>query len=201
VSTWTAVIVDTQGRKDFWDAVHAEGVEPMASRAVPALALISVESGADFEAPLKLAESLSTVLPTTAIGFAAQTTSDAYEIRAYDRGECARRVAYSRDDGGWLAVEGIPQPWEPVFFFDGAAPSAADAPGGHWPDTIDDDLSEFDVARYEAARRARDPSRVMDLLRLHSTAPLLRLCAFYGIAPDAPVATWSKPSLWSKLFG
>ena len=105
MGTWTAVIVATQGRADFWRAARAEGVEPDTS-AVPPLALIDVDARSDFESPILLAQTLSTVLSTAAIGFAAQTGSDAYEIRAFDHGECMRHLAYSRDDDGWLAADG-----------------------------------------------------------------------------------------------
>lgn len=192
---WTAVIVATQGRADFWKVARAEGVEP-ASSAVTALVLIDVDAGSDFESPLLLAQTLSTVLSTAAIGFAAQTASDSYEIRSFDHGECMRRLEYSHDDG-WLAADGRAQPWEPAFFFDGPA----DGANGAWPDTLDEEISDAAIARYEAARRAGDPSQVMDLLSPRSTTPLRRLCAFYGVDPDAPAARWAKPSFFTKLFG
>lgn len=193
---WTAVIVATQGRKGFWKVAQAEGVEPTSS-AVPQLVLVDVDAGSDFEAPIRLAETLSTVLRTATIGFSAQTASDSYEIRAFDHGDCMRHLAYSRDDEGWLTAAGVPQPWEPAFFFDGPAAGAK----GTWPDTLDEELSDAAIARYEAARLAGDPSQVMDLLSPRSTAPLRRLCAFYGVDPDAPAARWAKPSFFTKLFG
>jgi hypothetical protein len=196
MGTWTAVIVDSQGRADFWKAAKAEGVESDTTAVTP-LVLIDVDPGSDFESPILLAQTLSTVLRTAAIGFAAQTGSDAYEIRAFDHGECMRRLAFSRDDDGWLAVDGRVQPWEPAFFFDGPADGAS----GTWPDTLDEELSDADVARYEAARLARDPSPVMDLVSPRSTAPLRRLCAFYGVDPDAPAGRWQKRSFFGKLFG
>ncbi len=196
MGTWTAVIVATQGRADFWRAARAEGVEPDTS-AVPPLALIDVDARSDFESPILLAQTLSTVLSTAAIGFAAQTGSDAYEIRAFDHGECMRHLAYSRDDDGWLAADGRTQPWERAFFFDGPA----DGANGAWPDTLDEEISDADVARYEAARLAGDPSQVMDLVHPRSTAPLRRLCAFYGVDPDAPAGRWQKQSFFGKLFG
>lgn len=200
MSTWTAVIVATQGRADFWKQAYAQGVEATteAVRAsVPELALIDVFGGNDLEAPLKLAELLSTTLGTAAIGFAAQTSADTYEIRAFDQGECMRRLAYARDDEGWIAAEGIVQPWEPAFFFDGPA----EAGGAHWPDMLRDDLKDEGVARYEAARKARDATKIMDLLGPRSTAPLRRICEFYRVDPSAPIARWEKPSFWSRLFG
>jgi hypothetical protein len=193
---WTAVIVASQGRADFWKAAQAEGVEPNTSAVTP-LVLVDVDAGSDFEAPIRLAQTLSTVLRTAAIGFSAQTASDSYEIRAFDHGDCMRHLAYSRDDDGWLAAEGVVQPWEPAFFFDGPAADAK----GTWPDTLDEELSAADVARYEAARLARDASKVMDLLSPRSTTPLRRLCAFYGVDPDAPAARWAKPSFFDRLFG
>jgi hypothetical protein len=41
----------------------------------------------------------------------------------------------------------------------------------------------------------------MDLVSPRSTAPLRRLCAFYGVDPDAPAGRWQKRSFFGKLFG
>jgi hypothetical protein len=201
MSTWTAVIVATQGRADFWKHARAEGVEPLQDPPeLPELALIEVITGNDMDAPLELAKVLSTTLGTAAIGFVAQTGADTYDIRAYDQGECMRKLVYSRDDGGWLVADGIVQPWEPAFFFDGEA-RPGDAPDAHWPDMLDDGTSELEIARYEQARKARDATRVMKLLHPRSTAPLHRLCKFYRVDPNKPIARWEKPSFWSRLFG
>jgi hypothetical protein len=111
-------------------------------------------------------------------------------------GECVRRLAYDRDQEGWLELEGAPQPWEPAYFFGGSASPDQE----HCPDMLDDELPDDDLARYEHARRTGDPTSVMDLLHPSSMSPMLRVCTFFGIDPDRPSGRWKKPSFWSRLF-
>ncbi|MBZ5713894.1 hypothetical protein [Nannocystis pusilla] len=195
MSTWVGAIVETQGRRDFWDLARKQGVEPLATD-VPARVLIEFEPRGGPEAAERTAQALSGELSTSGLAFAAQTCSDVYELHAFERGACVRRLVYSRDEGGWLRVEGDVQPWEPAFFFDDAS-TAPDSDG--WPDMLHDELAAEDVARFEAARRAGDPSAVLDLLHPSSTAPLWRLCAALDVPPDAPLGRWKKPSLWARL--
>jgi hypothetical protein len=197
MGTWVGALVETQGRPDFWDGARTHGVRPLVP-AVPQVALINCEIGLDFQASIRLAEALSRDLATMALAFVAQTAADAYELQAFARGVPVRRLAYSRDDGGWLQVEGTPQPWERAFFFDDVSTAGDD---GQWPDMICDDLSEEDLARYEDARRAGDATRVMDLLHPSSMEPLLRVCAFFDVTPDSPAGEWKKRSVWSRLRG
>lgn len=186
MATWTACIVETRGRLDFWKLASAHGVARLDPGVpIPAFALLECDG---FERPMTLARDLSRALGASALGFLAQTVSDAYYVHAFVSGTCVRRLEYSRDDGDWLTVEGTPQPWEAAFFF---GPD----------DEVDEELSPEDAARFEAARRAGDPTPIIELVRLSSTQPLMRVCEHFGIEPDAPVGRWTKPSLWSRLLG
>ncbi|MDC0669216.1 hypothetical protein [Nannocystis radixulma] len=195
MSTWVGAIVETQGRRDFWDLARKQGVEPLATD-VPARALIEFEPRSGPEAAVQTAQALSSELSTSSIAFAAQTCADVYELHAFERGTCVRRLVYSRDEGGWLRVEGDVQSWERAFFFDDAS-TAPDS--DTWPDMLFDELSAEDLARFEAARRIGDPSAVLDLLHPSSTAPLWRLCDYLDVSPDAPQGRWKKPGLWARL--
>ena len=196
MATWLGSIVETQGRLDFWDVARKHGVRSSAA-AVPAHALIDCDSGSNFLSSVRLAAALSRELSVMAIGFVVQTTSDVHLVHAYVDGEVVRRLEYSRDDRGWGLVEGPPQAWEQAYFFDGEA--TAD---GQWPDLLDDELSDADLARYEEAKRAGDTSPVIALLRPSSTAPMWRVCESFGIVRGSePAGVWKKPSLLSRLFG
>ncbi|WAS96462.1 hypothetical protein [Nannocystis punicea] len=195
MSTWVAALIETQGRRDFWDLAREQGVEPL-STDVPARVLVDFEPSGR-EAAVQIAQALSAELSASCLAFAAQTNADVYELHAFERGARVRRLAYSRDGGGWFRVEGEVQPWERAFFFDEASTSAdSDA----WPDMLWDELADEDVARYEAARRAGDASAVLDLLHPSSTGPLRRLCDALGVSPDAPLGRWRKPGLGSRLL-
>jgi hypothetical protein len=143
---------------------------------------------------------MSRDLGTTAIGFVVQTAADVHEVHAFSKGTAIRHLAYSRDNEGWVRIEGTPQPWERAYFFDDAASTASDAVG-QWPDMLWDEISEQDVARYEAARRQGDASSVMDLMHPSSTAPMHRVCSAFDVRPDRPQARWRKRSFLSRLFG
>ncbi len=197
MGSWVAAIVETGGRADFWDVARRQDVKPV-DEGVPAHVLIECELGWDFTASLRLAETLSRALATSAIGFYGQSSADCYEICGYSSGERVRRLAYSRDEGGWLHVEGTPQPWERAFFFDGKFATSSVAE--HWPDMLDDELSDQDIRRYESARRAGDASAILDLLHPSSLAPLHRVCAHFGLRAEAPTARWKKRSWWARLF-
>ncbi|WP_143141468.1 hypothetical protein [Nannocystis exedens] len=190
-------LLETQGRSDFWDLARKQGVEPLATD-VPAWVLIDFALRGGPEAAVQIAQALSGALSASGLAFAAQTNADVYELHAFERGVRARRLVYSRDEGGWLHVEGAVQPWERAFFFDEASTSPD---SDTWPDMLLDEISAEDVTRFEAARRAGDPSAVLDLLHPSSTWPLWRLCEALGVAPDAPRGRWRKPSLWARLRG
>ena len=134
-----------------------------------------------------------------ALGFVAQRSADAHEAQAFSQGVIVRPMCltYSRDSGGWLRVEGEPQSWEWAHFFDDASTTGDD---GQWPEMISDDLTDEDLARYEAARRVGDAAAIMDRLHPSSMSPLLRVCAFFGVTPDSPAGRWQEPSFWSRLF-
>ena len=199
MSTWVGAIIETVGRADFWDVACKHGVDAT-TQDIPKYVLIDCHVGFDFDASVRLAEAMSRDLGTTAIGFVVQTTADVHEVHAFSKGTAIRQLAYSRDNDGWVRVEGTPQPWESAYFFDDAASTASDAVG-RWPDMLSDDISEQDVARYDAARRQRDASSVMDLMHPSSTEPMHRVCEAFDVRPDRPQGRWKKRSLLSRLFG
>lgn len=200
MSTWVGAIIETAGRADFWDVARKHGVDGT-TQEIPKYVLIDCDVGFDFHVSVRLAEALSRDLGGTAIGFVVQTTADVHEVHAFSNGTSQRRLAYSRDDDGWVQAEGTPQPWERAYFFDDAASTASDD-ASRWLDMLWDDMSDEDVARYEAARRAGDASSVMDLMHPSSTMPMHRVCASFGVQPDRPLGRWTKKrSFLSRLFG
>lgn len=188
MSTWVAAIVDTRGRADFWEVARRRHVSSSVDT-VPARALIECEG--DFEASTRLAEALSAELEASAVGLFMQTGADVHGVRAFDRGQLVRRIDYARDAGGWADVSGTPQPWESVLFLD---------PDTEWPDTIDDDLGDADIARYEAARAIGDARSVMDLVHA-SGGGIHRVAAALGVDPSQPDARYRSPRWWRRLFG
>ncbi|CAN5728336.1 hypothetical protein BH11MYX2_BH11MYX2_34820 [soil metagenome] len=194
MGSWVATIVDTAGRADFWDLARAHGITPT-SPAVPPRVLVDCDI--DFEASTRLAQTLSAQLQAFAVGLIMQTTSDVHGIRAFDRGTLLRRIDYSRDEGGWLDLVGPAQPWESALFFDGPADLSPTTP---WPDTLDDDISDEDIARYEAARTLGDASTVMDLVHA-SGSGIHRVATALGVTPTLPHAHRRKPSFFKRVFG
>lgn len=195
MSTWVGTIVATNGSSEFWNVAARHGVQQVVED-VPPFVLIECEVGFDFRASIRLAEELSRGLSTMAIGVVVQTNSDVHEMHTYMNGKCARRLGYSRDEGGWIVVEGEPQPWERVYFFD--VGSTAD--GDPWPDMLSDELSDDDMKRYEEAKRAGDASQMLSLLHPSSTAPMMRVCDSLGIRGEQPAGRWKKRSFWARLF-
>lgn len=191
MGTWVGAIIETAGRADFWDIARRHGVEAT-TRDVPARVLVNCDIGFDFEASVRLAEAMSKSVGAGAIGFVVQTAADVHELHAFVAGTAVRRLGYSRDEGGWLVVEGAPQPWERAYFFD---PEDVEA--------VCEDLSDEDRARYEAASRAGDGTSVLDLIHPSSMAPMRRACTALGVRPDRPDGRWRKRggSLLSRLFG
>ena len=178
MATWTVCIVATA--PDFWRIATRHQVIAMTT-AVPPYVLISCT---DFARPALLAEELSGALGTTAIGIAAQTGADTYQLRAFTAGTVVRELDYDRDGGGWTTVTGTPQAWEAAFFFDAL----------NRPDDPDE------AARFDAARLAGDPSPILRLVAPSSLAPLRALCASLQIDPDVPSGRYERPSRWAKLF-
>ena len=199
MSTWVGTIVETAGRADFWDLARKHGIDGT-TKEIPKYVLVECDVGGDVHASVRLAEALSRDVGATAIGFVVQTTADVHEIHAFSKGAAIRRLAYSRDNDGWVQVEGTPQPWERAYFFDDAASTASDD-ADRWPDMLWDELSEEDVARYEAARRQGDASSVMDLMHPSSTLPMIRVCESFDVQVDPPLGRWKQRSLLSRLFG
>jgi len=189
VGTWAGVIVESRGSTDLWNIAQRHGVRRRGF-APGAHVLIDCDIAVGFDAPQSLAQSLSRDLLADTISFVAQTAADVYDLQAFVRGEQVRHLSYSRDDGGWVIVEGEPQSWEAACFF-------GDGSG----DVLDDDISPEDLARYQAATRSGDVAAVLDLLRPSSTSHLNRLCLSFGIAADQPAGALLRRSLWSRLWG
>ncbi|HEY5948521.1 MAG TPA: hypothetical protein VIV40_23650 [Kofleriaceae bacterium] len=198
MGTWIGTIIETAGRADFWDIARKHGVEGTTEE-IPKYVLVECDVGGDFHASVRLAEAMSRDLGATAIGFVVQTTADVHELHAFSKGAAIRRLAYSRDNDGWVQVEGTPQLWERAYFFDDAASTASDD-AGRWPDMLWDEMSDEDVARYEAALRQGDASTVLDLMHPSSTVPMHRVCASFDVGPDRPQGRWKKRSFLSRLF-
>lgn len=195
MSTWVGTIVDTKGASEFWRVAAKHGVQPV-SVGVPPYVLIECEVGFDFRASIRLAEAVSRDLSTKAIGFVVQTTSDVHEMHTYMNGTCVRRLGYSRDEGGWIIVEGEPQSWERAYFFD----DGSTADGDTWPDMLFDELSDEDTKRYAEAKRVGDAMSVLQLLHPSSTAPMSRVCESLGIKGDKPAGRWKKRSFLARLL-
>jgi hypothetical protein len=194
MATWCGVLASWETGADLAAIARRLDLEVLAE---PGPGHLLVDCGAHFGVPARLAAALSRELGGETLGFDAQTASDAYQLDAFERGTPVRHLLYTRDDGGWVEVTGTMQPWEPAFFFDG---NAASGDGEGWPDLLSDELDDESIARFEAARKAGNPSAVLDLLEPHSTAPLLRLCALWGVDAQRPWARWRKPSFLRRLW-
>jgi hypothetical protein len=195
MGTWVGAIVETGGRADFWDVARKHGIDAT-TKDVPAYALF--DFGYEFQAASRLAEALSKDLGSTAIGFVVQTTADVHELYAFKNGAAIRRLGYARDGEGWAIVEGTPQPWERVYFFDDAPYRFDDE--GPWPEMLWDDISDEDIARYESARQAGDASPVLGLMHPSSTAPMHRVCGIFEVRPDIPHGRLKRRSFLSRLW-
>lgn len=137
-------------------------------------------------------EGLSRELGTMVLAFAVQTAGSNSEVAEYVAGESQRHLAYEGEAGGWTRVEGAPRPWEATLFFrPGSSPALDD--GSSWPDTLEDEISDEDVARFEAARVAGRPDQVLDLLHLESVWPFMRLFERYGLDFQNPEGSWQPP--------
>ncbi|NUO53886.1 MAG: hypothetical protein HOV80_34005 [Polyangiaceae bacterium] len=198
MSTWVGAIIETAGRADFWDIARKHGVDG-STQEIPKYVLIDFEVGFDLDASVRLAEAMSRDLEVMAIGFVVQTSADVHGVHAFNKGAAIRRLVYSRDNDGWVQMEGTPQPWERAYFFDERASTTSDE-GNRWPDMLWDEMSEQDIARYEAARRVGEASSVMDLMHPSSTAPMRRVCESFDVRPDRPLGRWKKRSFLSRLF-
>ena len=151
----------TQGNPEFWRVAGDHHVRGRVTD-VPPHVLVNCDVGFDFTVGARLAEALSQRLGGVAIGFLAQTAADVHELRAFDRGRRVRLLQYDRDAGGWTKVEGSPQPWETVYFFDPAATPGPDA--ATCSDMVDGSLTDAELARYHEAQRRGDASIALDLL-------------------------------------
>jgi hypothetical protein len=108
MATWVAVIAETKGRADFWDAAAKLGV-----RAVrPLRRYVLIDCGAQFGRVCRFGQDLSRALAIETIAFIAQTTADVHCVWTFRAGNLVRELEYNRDEGGWQKIAGTPQPWE-----------------------------------------------------------------------------------------
>jgi hypothetical protein len=108
MATWVAVIAETKGRADFWEATRALGVRGMR----PVRPHVLIDCGARMGRVRTFGRDLSRALGIETIAFLAQTAADAHGLWAFRNGDVVRELEYSRDEGGWLTIAGTPQPWE-----------------------------------------------------------------------------------------
>jgi len=194
VSTWVAIIAETGGRSDFWTVAARHGIRATTSAVAPH---VLIDCGTAFAKVRSLAQALSLDLDGPCLGFVAQTSADEHCLWAFRRGVALRELEYSRDGGGWQTWRGDVQPWEPAYFFGGGG-SFSD--GEDWPEMLFDELSDEDMRRYGQAKLAGDATAIRDLLHLSSTVALARVCSSFGIAADAPAATWKPKGLLARLL-
>jgi len=183
-----------------WTKLRALHVESTSSAMTPWLL---VDAGTRFGKIEAFGESVARDLGTEVIAISAQTSADAYGLWHFRGSERVRVLVYSRDEGGWITDQGSTQDWEPTFFFDDRASTAAGDDANDWPDNLYDDMSDDDRVRYEAAKTIGDARSILGLLHPSSLAPFTRLCWHFGLELQKPGAVWSPPKLGllSKLFG
>lgn len=167
----------------------------------PASGWVFVESAAQLGnlGPLVFSKELSSALKTEIIDIAIQTTASVEEIIHWDTGELRRKLLFEGDGDGWVTQEGQPQEWESSYFF---SDDEGTAKGEEWPRTLPDEVSEEDIARYNAAKATGDASRILDLLWEGSVE---RIFEHYGVDFGSPVATYSpsragQPGVWVAAF-
>jgi hypothetical protein len=201
--TYIGAIIETRGAPDFWAVAAKHGIQPTPGGptppAVPPTLLVECALSLSALGLPAFAQPLSAALGGEVVAVAVQTTGCTAAFVTYQNGVQVRRLEYIADSGGWVTIEGAPQAWEPAAFFDPDGrtdPSQAEAP---WPDVLRDELSEADLARYEAARAAGDPSAVLDLIRADSSGPVQRLCRHYGLDPRSPGARARAPRAWAPV--
>ncbi len=90
MGTWVGVIAETGARFDFWTVARRHHVLPADERVPPH---VIIDCGAHFDAPFRLAQTLSLELGTMAMGFVVQTSADVHEVQVFDKGACVRRLA------------------------------------------------------------------------------------------------------------
>jgi hypothetical protein len=189
VATWVGAILKTGGHADF--AAIAARYRIAVTGPVTPWVLVQADLKFAGLRPPVFAEALSREIEGAVIAFAVQTTASVEEIEHWEKGQLARKLEYSGDQGRWITQAGKPQDWEPAYFF---AEGEGTAEGASWPYNLGDELTDEQLARYERARAAKDASGIMDLLDGGSTIGMQRLCAHFGTDPRQPAARYRPPT-------
>jgi hypothetical protein len=198
MSSWVAAIVKMPG--GAWTKLRAHHVESTSSAVKP---WVLIDGRGRFGTIEAFGENVARDLGSDVIAISAQTNADAYGIWHFRGDERARVLVYSRDYGGWLTDEGATQDWERTFFFDERATTSDSDDGSRWPDNLYDEMSDEDLARYEAAKKDGDARSILGLIHPSSLTPFARLCRHFDLELQKPSAIWNPPkiSFLSRLFG
>lgn len=195
MATLIGAIVETKAQPSLRAYGEAQGIvwERLAEEGgVPPFVWIRVSPRIHHLGLPAFAEGLSRDLGTMVLAFAVQTAGGSAEVGEWVAGESQRYLAYEGDAGGWTKLQGAPRSWEKTLFFD---PESSAAPGDEqpWPDTLEDEISDEDMARFEAAREAGRPDQILELLYLDSVWPFMRLLESYGLDDQNPEGVWHPP--------
>lgn len=187
MSSWVAAIVKMPS--DAYGKLHTHHVESTSSAVKPWLLIDCKDQLGKVET---FGEVLARDLDSDVLAIVAQTNADAYGIWHFHSDRRVRAIEFSRDSGGWLVDDGDTQDWERALFFDPRSSTKDD--DQPWPDTLPDDISDEDLARYEVAKKKGDSRSIQNLLHLHSLAPFERLCRHFDLEWNKPSAIWHPPN-------
>lgn len=180
MSTWCGAFVEV-GERDFAALAPKYRLTILG----PQGAWVYIHADVNFASiePPRFAAALSAELNGTVFAFMLQTNASCEVLEHWERGELVRRLVC--EEQRWKNAEGTPQAWESIYFFDSSEGTNDDE---KWPLTLDRETSEENRLRYEQAKRANDPSAVLDLLRGGNVDSLLRLAKHWGIDVRTPTA-------------
>jgi hypothetical protein len=131
-------------------------------------------------------QTLSSELSCDVISFSIQTTASCESIEHWHNGVCVRRFVGT--DGSFTQIEGEQQAWEvPYFFYEGAE------------EYFDD---EGQLARFQQAVVAGDPTRIFDIAYVGSWNGLGALLQSKGLCFDNPhgSVTPKRSKLWMWIL-
>lgn len=181
MATWIGAIVDGVPVERFLTYARGLGIDVYNAEKAPFL--VHIAPSISVLHPPQFAQAMSQELECTVVAFFVQTTASVEELEHWENGVLKRRLAFSADEGGWLAQEGNAQPWEAAYFFSEGEGTGDDE---QWPLNLLDDISDEEIERYNTARKNQDAAPIMDLFFAGSTDGVERVCAFYGLDAQRP---------------